>query len=223
MKKLTTTQREYLEVAHLFLWAYAQDFTAWFTGRWQRWKRTEYNLPQMVDKGALKTHKYGKKFVYAPPGKRASYSADIGHGLASTNALLRFKHSAEGEFLSERFLRSLGLKAVPEWAVIYPTSRHMILFEYSTADNFKRKRLMNKKLTSYRESLETFTEYFECIPFVLFVIEASDQQVKAFAKKKNLDDFFFTDLAAFTSIETGRQLQAPIYIWGGDGKRGPLS
>jgi hypothetical protein len=105
MKKLTTTQKEYLTAANLFLWAYAQDFTAWFTGQWKRWKRTEYNLPQMVDKGALKAVKYGKKYVYTLPGKRANYSADIEHGLASTNALLRFKLLADsdGEFISEGY------------------------------------------------------------------------------------------------------------------------
>jgi hypothetical protein len=71
--------------------------------------------------------------------------------------------------------------------------------------------------------METFKEFFECNPFVLFVIDAPGDQVKTFTKKKGLDAFFFTDLASFRSVETGKQLQAPTYIWGGDGKRGPLS
>jgi hypothetical protein len=117
----------------------------------------------------------------------------------------------------------MAFKVVPEWAVIYPNSRDMILFEYSTADNFKRKRLMNKKLASYKENMETFKEYFECNPFVLFVIDAPGDQVKAFTKKKGLDAFLFTDLVSFRSIETGKQLQAPIYIWGGNGEKGSLT
>lgn len=223
MKRLTTTQKEYLKVAHLFLWAYAKDFTAWFTGKRKRWKRTEYNLPRMVEKGALKAVPHGNKLAYTVFGKRGDYTADIEHGLISTRALLRFKHSADGEFISERFFRSIGFKVVPEWAVIYPTSRDMILFELPMADNFKRTWLMKKKLTNYRKNMETFEEYFEANPYVLFVIDAPGPKVKAFAKKNVLDAFFFTDLGSFLNIEKGKQLQAPIYIWGGDGKRGPLA
>ena len=96
MKKLTPTQQEYLKVAELFLWAEATDFTFWFTGTRKRWKRTEYNLPRMVEKGALKTARYGRKLVYTVSGKGAKDTTDIEHGLICTKALLRFKESIEG-------------------------------------------------------------------------------------------------------------------------------
>jgi hypothetical protein len=153
MKKLTLTQKEYLEVAEYFLWALSVHFTVWFTGSWKRWKRTEYNLPRMVKKGALKTAKYGTRLAYTLPGRRAEYTQDIDHGIICTESLLRFKLSQPGEIISERFFRSLSFEAVPEWGVIYP-SGNMLLFEYSTSDNCRRSRVMRKKLTNIEAVLD---------------------------------------------------------------------
>jgi hypothetical protein len=77
MKRLTPTQLEYLKAAELFLWAEAQDFTCWLTGQWKPWKRTQYNLPRMVKKGALTAVRHGKKLVYSVGKKRANNKADI--------------------------------------------------------------------------------------------------------------------------------------------------
>jgi hypothetical protein len=224
MKRLTLTQQKYLEVALLFLWAEAADFTAWFTGEWKRWKRTEYNLPRMVDKGALKGVRHGKRLAYTVPGKRGRYAADVGHGLISTKALLRFKLSGDGEFVSERTFREIGAKSVPEWALIRP-SRTMLLFEYSTADNFRRGQLMRKKLAAYRKHLAGIEASFGANGLVLFIFDAPGQRVKAFAQQQsqNLEPFYFVDLEAFMAVEIGRQLTAPIYFWGGDGQSYPLT
>jgi hypothetical protein len=97
MKKNTLIQEEYLKAAEYFLWAEAKDFTEWFTGERKRWKRTEYNLPRMVKKGALIAVRHGKKLVYTIPTKRTKYKADIEHGLVCTKALLRFVQSMRHE------------------------------------------------------------------------------------------------------------------------------
>lgn len=223
MKKLTTTQFEYLKAAELFLWALAVHFTVWFTGEWKRWKRTEYNLPRIVKKGALIAVRYRNKLVYTVSNKGANNPVDIEHGLTSTEALLMFKAAANGEFVSERYLRSNQFKSIPEWAVIYP--RSMILFEYSTSDNFRRHWLMKHKLERYRESLDTYNEFFNAEPIVLFVFDAEPEEVERFVEKYGKEDpeFYFADLASFMGTKLGHHLDAPIYLNGVEGTRVPLT
>lgn len=221
MKTLTPTQQEYLKVAELFLWAEAKDFTYWFTGQWKRWKRTEYNLPRMVEKGALTTVRRGKSLIYSSGKRRANNTADIEHGLICTKCLLRFKAAKEGEFISENFFRALNLGCVPEWGVIYETT--LLAFEYSTADNFRRTRLMKKKIDQYRISLNKFDSHFEKNTVVLFLFDASQHQVKFFGEKYGkYERFYFCDLDSFKKVKIGKQLAAPIYYWL-DGKRYPLT
>ena len=214
---------EYMRVADLFHWAEAMDFTAWFTGEWKRWKRTEYNLPRMVDKGAMVQKKYAKKLVYSVPKKRGGYSGHIHHGTVCTNALLRFKTSKEGNFLPERLFRQIGFGAVPEWAVIF--NQIIILFEFSTADNFRRRAIMKKKIDQYRASLPSIESYFEAKGLVLFVIDTPPQMLNPFIQENRIgiEEFHFTDLASFLDVGYGNQLTAPIYLWGGDGKKHPLT
>jgi len=141
-KKLTVLQAKYLEVADLFLWGRQIDFTAWFTGLWSpRNKQSETILPQLERLNVIHSKWYGGQKVYTT-SKRES-DAHIPHGLVCTNALLRFKLSGGGEFIPEGFFREKMFKAIPEWAVRYESN--MILFEYSTPDNFRRKRTMKDK------------------------------------------------------------------------------
>lgn len=218
MTSYTSTQREYQKVATFFLWSEATDFTAWFTGEWKRWKRTEYNLPRLVQKRALKAVRYGHKLVYTVPGNK---TADIEHGLICTKSLLRFKLSKEGQFISESFFRKTSFGSVPEWAVIYGPK--MLLFEYSTADNFRRTRLMKRKLNQYRQSVADIEVVFQATAVVLFVFDTTKHEVIHFVKKYGRDQrFYFTDLISFMNVSMRKQLTAPIYIWGGDGKSYPL-
>ena len=80
MKKLTLTQKEMMKLAEIYLWAEAMDYTLGMTGVEKRLKKTEYNLPRLVEKGALMAVRHGKKLVYTIPNKRTKYSADIEHG-----------------------------------------------------------------------------------------------------------------------------------------------
>ena len=222
MKKLTFTQKEMMKLAEVFLWAEAMDYTVGLVGEEKRLKKTEYNLPRLVEKGALLAVRHGKKLVYTIPNKRTKYSADIDHGLICTKSLLKVLSTSQGEVVSERFFRKMKFGVVPEWAIIFPL-RTILLFEYSTADNFRRQRLMKSKVRKYKQAYERFESYFEVKAIVLFVFDAPKHEVKRFVEEQRngKELFYFTDLDSFMTVE-GNVLSEPIYFWGGDGKRYPL-
>jgi hypothetical protein len=217
MKQLTLFQEQFMRTAELFLWAEALDFTQWFKGDRVRWKRTEYTLPRLVKHGYLKTCRYGRSLVYTT-SNRAS-SQHIAHGLACTKALLRFKESKEGLYISESFFRRHGYKAIPEWAIVYPNGT--LLFEYLTADNFRREKHVKQKIAVYKQELNRFEAVFHN-PFYVFVAEANCEEVKLLSRKTN-EHFYLTDADRFYSVSQSEQLSTRIYIWGMDGKEYPLS
>jgi hypothetical protein len=126
----------------------------------------------------------------------------------------------DAEFVPERFFRGQGFKAVPEWAILF-VLKVILLFEYSTSDNCRRTRLMRKKINTYKSNLSAFEEYFEAKPVVLFLLEIPAHAIPAFVARHGpgIDAFYFTDLASFMNVEPGKQLSAPIYTWGRDGKK----
>jgi hypothetical protein len=174
-----------------------------------------------VTKGALTAVRYGHKLVYTAGSQKANNTADIEHGLMCTKSLLRFKAAREGKFISENFFRALNLGSVPEWGVIYDDI--LLLFEYSTADNFRRTLLMKKKVNSYQKTIPKLEAYFRKKVVVLFVFEAEHHRVKRFVEKYAKDrQFYFCDLASFQNAAIGEQLTTPIYLWQ-DGHRYPLT
>ncbi len=219
-KRLTLHQRQYLDVAELFLWGRQIDFTAWFTGQWQsRSKLTETILPELEELNVINSKWFKGMKVYTTSKKQSN--AYIPHGLESTKAIIRFKLSREGEFIPEKFFRGLKFKAVPEWAIKYP--KGIILFEYSTADNFRRKDLMKKKVARYKNDLHRIEKVFKTQPIVLFLLQASEFQVEHFANQNGGENIFYVDHKTFMETPIGKQLSSPIYIWGGDRKTYPLS
>jgi hypothetical protein len=109
---------------------------------------------------------------------------------------------------------------VPEWGVIYDGK--ILLFEYSTADNFRRTMLMKKKVAQYIESIPRFKSYFGKEVVVLFVFAGERYKVKYFCEKYGQHPkFYFCDLASFFDVELGGQLSTPIYYWK-DGRSYPL-
>jgi len=218
-KRLTVLQAKYLEVADLFLWGRQIDFTAWFTGLWSpRNKRTETILPQLERMNVIHSKWYSGQKVYTT-SKRES-ETHIPHGLVCTKALLRFKFSGGGEFIPEGFFREKRFKAIPEWAVKY--EKNMILFEYSTADNFRRKRMMKDKIKSYEQELDKFAQTFQVKPYVLFLLGAPRHRVENFGYVFGDENFFFVDQHTFFSVPVTEQLTREIYIWGRDGEVIPL-
>src|SRR6185503_8795916 len=122
--------------AQVFHWFTKEHIILWLWGFLKRHRRTESVLPKLVQKGKLRSVKFGKRLVYTVPrrtkGKlpelqrekhgyepKVSEEAISGrnkivHGLACTECLVRFWRSRmDGEIISERYFYGLG--AVPEW------------------------------------------------------------------------------------------------------------
>ena len=220
----TISQKRYLSAAQVFHWATKDHFTLWFTGSTTRSKRTEVILPRLVKKGSLVATQYGKKLVYACPRKarHPGYYAKIEHGLGCTEGLIRFWWSdMRAEIIEERLFYGCG--SMPEWGLRYDSGK-MILFEYCTADNFRRPTVMKGKLTAYRNHLEKINRRFNRESIIVFVCDVPRDKVLKFVldNKPTGLPVFFTDTEMFMRVGIGSQLIAPIYIWGEDGLAYPL-
>jgi hypothetical protein len=202
------------------------DMAEYLTGQRVRAKSVEYNLPRLVKSKKLLSYRVGRKLVYSFQNKQSNQFKHIQHDLMCTQIMLKFQKLCGVEVVSERFFRQSRnwFQLIPDWAVL---CRHTVLLcEYSTQDNFNRTALMKKKLAQYRTHLFQFESYFESEIIVLFIYAARRFEVKSFVKNhaKSSDTFiYFTDLKSFNSVEATVQFSSPIYLWGGDGQRYPLS
>jgi hypothetical protein len=179
-----------------------------------RSKAVEYNLPRMVKKRMLKRKRFGHPYIYALPGTNGRADYNIVHGLRCTDALIRFHLSKVGEYVSEREFRANRFNPVPEFAVIYDDV--VLLFEYSTADNFGRKKMIGEKLKAYKNSLGKFKEEFEAEPYLVYVIDGHENEIERLASRHNKNNFYFTSADRFYSVADKKQLDAEIYIWRGE-------
>jgi hypothetical protein len=212
----TLNQDIILEWAYLFHWAERGHFVRAIKGRDLRLKGVEYNLPVLTRKKLLKRKRYQGRFIYALPGQRGSDYRLI-HGLMCTDALVRFHLGKVGEYVSERDFRARRFNPVPEFAVRYNGGDAVVLlFEYSTPDNFRRKKLIEKRLQLYKENLSKFREEFSAEPYVVWVIDAPEWEVEKFAAQHDFNNFYFTDARQFYSVPYGEQLSRQIYIWRGE-------
>ena len=198
----------YIEAAQVFHWFTKEHITLWFLGFLKRHRRTESVLLKLVQKGKLRSVKFGKRLVYTVPrrtkGKlpvllkeKAGYEPKeteeaikqknkIEHGLACTECLVRFFLSrTDGEIIAERHFYRLGV--VPEWGIRYP-NRKLLLLEYSTEDNFERTNLMKGKINAYIRHLEKIEEKFEAQAIVLFVIDVPRVKVEGFVDTLKRED-----------------------------------
>uniref|UniRef100_A0A7V3N4Y3 Replication-relaxation n=1 Tax=candidate division CPR3 bacterium TaxID=2268181 RepID=A0A7V3N4Y3_UNCC3 len=223
----TIPKERYLELSQVFHWATKEHYILMLTKKIERHRRTETMLPRLVRKGKLSATYYGKKLVYCALRKNRKrisgneYYPTIEHGLACTEALVRFCVSDPNcELIAERYLR--GHQIVPEWAILYPNKR-LMFFEFCTKDNFKRRAVFKSKITRYQNNLDDLVSKFGEDGFVLFVIDAPREEIKKFIKElKAGEKFMFCDYQTFLSVPYGKQITEPIYIWGGDGKSYPL-
>jgi len=219
------SQKEFLEVAHLFQWATRDHYVLWFYGKPRRSKRVEVLLPRLVKKGKLVSRWYGKKLIYSVPRKRMKkygdfYDPNIEHELACTEGLVRLALSKPNcEIIKTGFFFGFGV--VPEWGIKYSTGK-MLLFEFCTADNFYRK--LRSKIARYKEVLPAIEERFGCSSVVLFVLDVERERVRAWLDFHKIGNypFLFTDYKTFLEVPFRRQLSTPIYFWGGDGQAHPL-
>ena len=240
----------YMEAAQVFHWATKEHFILWFTGKLERHRRTESTLYRLVQKDRLRCVRFGKRLIYTVPRRtrgeiptlpkeKTKYEAGasekaingrnkIVHGLACTEALVRFyRSSADGEIIAERYFYGLGM--VPEWGIRYPNKK-MLLFEFCTENNFDFSNMMKGKINAYKKHLGNIEEKFASKGIVLFVIDIPRDKVKRFVgslvaavgsvadapaegDRFPLDPFFFVDYETFLKVPFGNQLIAPIYIW----------
>jgi hypothetical protein len=178
-------------------------------------------LPRLVRRGKLVAQKMGKKFVYASLRHASRKPLFLEHGLGCTEGLVRMIKSKEGEIIPERFFRGLG--SVPEWGIKYPNGK-LLLYEFCTENNYEHSNTMKIKIAKYKNNLPRIEDKFEGEAVVLFVVAISAGRLDDHVKR-NLPigyPFFFVDYETFKSVPIGKQLIAPIYVWGEDGLRYPL-
>jgi hypothetical protein len=187
-------------------------------GTRDRLRAVEYNLPRLTKKKKalirVRNGRYG--YVYKLKGRGGLQKEKIYHDLTSTKAAIRFQASEVVNWYGERFFKQARLYPMPEWAAQY--NGFIYLFEFSTENNFKRTDLMRKKIKNYRESHKRMKEFFMADPITIFVFDVPKSRVEKFAKQQPYDQFYYTDLGSFETVKKGKQFQAPIYIWGGNGK-----
>lgn len=219
------SKKEYLQLAQIFHAATKADFQAVFTGKFEgRHSRTEKLLPRLVREGKLIAVDYGRRLVYLAPRRFRSKKINLyklEHGLVCTRCLVAtWLSNTDGQMLAEKTFRKYSI--IPEWGIKYSSGK-LLLFEYSTANNFRRKQLMREKMERYTDSLENIGKDFQCErAFVVFVIEATREEVLRFVLDNEPDgDLLFSDLKSFRSVKLGQQLNTPIYIWR-DGQSYPL-
>lgn len=218
---ISPNQKLVLEALEFLPIARAKHITEFIAPGRDRLRAVEYNLPALIKKGKILRERYGiEGFVYKLKGKGGIQETKIEHDLFSTEALLKFKAAKDGVIFSERFFTGVRLFPKPEWAMLYDGV--IFLFEYSTANNFKRTDLMKEKVEMYTSAVKRNKEYFRAEPITVMVIEAPRERVLDFARKYNNEHFYYTDKNSFQYIKNGDQLDVPIYIWGGNGKRYPL-
>lgn len=234
---------KYIEASRVFHWAAKRHYQLWFTGQeTKRHRRSETVLHRLTKKGKLRSVLYGSKLIYTIPkkGRQDEFSglSKIVHGLACTESLVRFFRSRmEGVVVAEKYFTGLG--SVPEWGIIYPDGK-MLLFEFSTKNNFFFTRKMQSKLQAYNKNLEMIEAKFNTKAIVVFVIDIPRETLKRWVGVQRevgssagvpasdegdgfpSDPFYFVDYETFLKVPIGDQLKAPIYFWM-DGKEYPLT
>jgi hypothetical protein len=213
--------KHYLIAAQLFKWASKDHYIMWFEGHTGRHRRTETVLPRLVKQGKLRAIEYKKMLVYAAPRIRLNENVDlkIEHGLGCTEGLIRIWWSRmDGVIIPERYFYGCG--CIPEWGIHYPNGK-ILLFEFSTRNDFEHSPRFRSKISVYQTQLEKIEVKFGGEGIVLFVVDIERERLIRFIKKLDVP-YFFTDFQTFKKVPIYQQLLAPIYIWGGDGKEYPL-
>jgi hypothetical protein len=227
MAKKTISMKRYLELAQVFHWATKEHYQLMLTGKTGRHSRTEKILPRLVEKNKLVALPYHNRLIYSAPrrcrGKNSFNARKIEHGLACTECLVRIWLSKkDGEIISEKHFSKFRI--IPEFGIRYPTGT-LLLVEFSTPDNFRRRGLMRSKVERYEKNMNVILHQFNSERgVVLFIMEASAEAVKRFRQRiVTLDvPIYAVDWESFQSIKYGKQLSEPIYFWE-DGNAYPLT
>lgn len=232
MPRNTIPIKRYIEAAQGFHWATIEHFILWFLGVLVRHRRTESVLRKLVQKGRLRSVRFGKRLVYTVPrrtkGKiptlpkeKARYQAGVTekaingrnkilHGLACTEGLVRFwRADMTGKIIAERFFYGCG--AVPEWGIRYINGM-MLLFEFCTKSNFLFSNNMKGKLNAYLKHLSEIQLKFEREAIVLFVIDISREKVEHFVGSLKREDGSVADGDTSASPDGDRFPLLPFFF-----------
>ena len=165
-------------VEHHLLWFDQKDMAEWLTGERKRVKAVEHHLPRLVAQDKLIAVRYGKKLVYRVNRPHYNGVHHLAHDLMCTKLMILFGTQKAGEIVSELFFleEKERFGCIPDWAVQYLSM--VLLCEYSTADNFRRTRIMSQKLQAYRKYLSRFADYFDSDVSVLFIFDAPRNNVR---------------------------------------------
>jgi hypothetical protein len=214
MHRSKYTIRRFRELSQAFWVAFEDHYTLTLTGSLHRLYRSGFVLRKLVKEGTLLSGWWGRKKVFACKRRNRFEDeiplAKVPHGLACTEILIRLYLSKHGVMLSDADFS--GQAFIPDGGIRYDDGSR-ILFEYSTKDNFSRKKLMEGKLADYNDHGGQ--------TIVLFVLQTSREKVEAFVKD-HPSPIWFCDLDTFLKQEYPKQLQSPIYIWGGSGATLPI-
>lgn len=206
-----------LDWASLFHWADRSDFVRAIKGRDMRLRGVEWNLPRLVKQKKLKRKRIGNKHVYALPRTKGYTDHNVKHGLMCTDALVRFHVSKAGDYISERDFKRERFDPIPEFGVRYNGGDAVVLlFEYSSPDQVRRKKTLHDKLKKY-QNLGQFRKAFKAEPYLVHVLDAPEWHVDDLADKhSHNNNFYFTDARQFYSVPYGEQLSRAIYTWRGE-------
>lgn len=223
----STSQNEYLKAAQHFHWATKDHYNIWLYGSVERSRRTEIILPRLAKKwvdpktrkNSLFATRYEKRIVYTCPRRvrNPNILHKIPHGLGVTECLVRIKRSCKAQVIDER--QFYGCGSIPDVGFMF--SKSILLVEYSSKSNFLHYNVIKNKVSAYQRHLWEFESRF-AKPIILFVIDVSQEVLEDFVSSLTCA-FFFTDFETFKKVPLGKQLAAPIYIWGEDGSKGPLT
>lgn len=231
MKRLTNKQQKQLDVAEVLNWHLIEHIFWWMTGDPEENKPLRDAHRALVKKGSLIAVPYGKKLLYSTPERVKIFVPpkhngwmpepivdikDPHHGLGVTECMVRLMLSTAGTAISEKTLRTMAFGPVPDGGII---SDFLYLIEFQTEHSAYRTDNLVKKLESYNEALPAMKEAFGLKVTVLFVYDVPHYFVRNLAKKAlGYEPFYFTDYETFCRQKHQEQLDAPIYIWGGNGQ-----
>lgn len=129
----TISKRKYLQAAQNFQWATPEHYNMWFYGDIKRHRRTEVMLPRLMEEERIWVVRWANRKIYIAP--KLKDNTHYEHGLGVTEILVRlWRADMNSEIVPTRFFR--GLNCIPDGALKY--GEKLLLYEFCTADNFKR-------------------------------------------------------------------------------------
>jgi len=230
MTRHSIARKKVKDVIQCFHWFYKRDLVRWFP---EHERRIDSVLREFLVEKSVRAIRWGLPKVYAAARLTKHGKINkvlIPHGLASTYCLVRIvteHHERESlKIFPEKEFNEF--KRRPEWGILSPV-RTLLLLEFCTRNNFKRKWNMDGKVKTYPKILPDICRKFgakEAV--VLFICDVTRDEVVNYVGSLNgisapsaslryqggyspLAPFLFTDYGTFKT-----KTHEKIYIWAVD-------